>query len=327
MHSILKTRGATLLDEPEQSAVEPTQAGGRRFSKEDVVQVRPWSEILLTLDAAGTTEGLPFMPEMIKYCGATLTITNRLERTCEDVEGGMRRIRNVVFLNDLRCDGAAHGGCQKGCCILWKDAWLRKPIETSPEFKSVPAGNVPYPFPFVFEDRRYTCQSTELLRATSHLSPLDVRSYVRDLRSKTYSPAEMLRMTCHAVAQRIRCRITGKSHQFLEGTCSKTPRQALDLRPGELVRVKSADKIALTVNREGKNRGLVFTAGMLPYCGRTFKVLRRMEKMIHEPTGQLIDVQGTVILENVTCQGIQSVRGGCPKNNFYYWREIWLERV
>lgn len=299
---------------------------GRRFEQGDVVEVLPWSEIVSSLDENGAFDGLPFMPEMLPYCGKRLTVTKRLERTCEEIEGGMRRIRNVVFLDDLRCDGSAHGGCQKGCCFLWKDAWVRGPLEPS----AGGTGNVGipvYPFSYSFPDQRYACQSTELLRATTPISALDVASYVRDVRAKTYTGGELLRILSHAAIHRLRSRISGKSHRVLEGACTKTPRQSLNLMPGEWVRVKSADQIAQTLNKQGKNRGLAFTVEMLPFCGRTFRVLRRLERMINEPTRRLIRVEGTVILENVTCDGCHILRGGCPKNNYHYWREVWLERV
>ncbi len=318
-----------VLDEVKQQA-HPRHWGSReRFEKGDVVEVLPWEELAHTLDAEGAAEGLPFMPEMLRYCGKKLTISKRLERTCEDNEGGMRRIRNVVFLDDLRCDGSAHGGCQKGCCILWKDFWFRKPVQaTSDEWVTSDVQSLsPYPFPYAFADQRYRCQSTELLRATSHLSPLDLGSYVRDVRARTYSSGELLKILSHAVSHRIWSRVSGKSHRFLQGNCTKTPRESLSLAPGERVRVKTADQIAQTLNRQGKNRGLAFTVEMLPFCGRTFRVLRRLEKMINEPTRRLIRVEGTVILENVTCDGCHILRGGCPKNNYHYWREVWLERV
>jgi hypothetical protein len=293
-----------------------------RFQPGDRVQVLPWNEVIRTLDERGELEGLPFMPEMLRYCGRQFTVTRRLERTCEDIAGGMRRIRNVVFLDDVRCDGSNHGGCEKGCCFLWKDAWLSQPIEIG-ECNTEPR----YPFAYVFGGDRYRCQSTELLRATEPLSVLDVMSYIRDLKAKTYSPKEIAKNTIRAVLFRIRARMTGMSHQFLAGSCTKTPKGTLNLQAGELVRVKTAREITQTLNEEGKNRGLIFTAGMLPYCGRTFRVLRRLEKMIHEPTSKLIQLEGTVILEGLTCTGHHSVRGGCPKNNYYYWREVWLERV
>ena len=170
----------------------------RRFKAGDVVEVLPWNELINTLDDAGALEGLPFMPEMLPYCGKKLTITKRLERTCEDIEAGMRRIRNVVFLNDLRCDGSVHGGCQKGCCILWKDAWLRQP-KTGGVAANESGSLGAYPFPYAFADQRYSCQSTELLRASSRFSPLDFGSYVRDIRAKTYSPAELAKVLSRAI--------------------------------------------------------------------------------------------------------------------------------
>jgi hypothetical protein len=35
----------------------------------DIVEVKPLEEILGTLDSRGALEALPYMPEMIKYCG------------------------------------------------------------------------------------------------------------------------------------------------------------------------------------------------------------------------------------------------------------------
>jgi hypothetical protein len=310
-----------------QESVSRVDGSEKRFEKGDVVEVRPWSDILRTLDDAGTLEGLPFMPEMLKLCGQKLRITKRLERTCEEIHGTMRRIRNVVFLEDFRCDGSAHGGCDKGCCFLWKDAWLRRPTSTQ-HLTSQSRDDVPaYPFNYAFPDGRYICQSTEMIHATSHLSRFDLGSYVRDLRAKTYSTRELFSAASRALFLRIRCMVLNKSHLSVEGTLTKTPTQTLNLEPGEWVRVKARDEIVRTLNREGKNRGLVFTVEMLPFCGRTFRVLKRVQRIIHEPSQKVMGLEGTVILENVTCDGCHSPRGGCPKDNYLYWREVWLERV
>jgi hypothetical protein len=79
------------------------------FLPGSLVEVRSWPEILLSLDDQGMLEGLPFMPEMVKFCEERFRVSKRIERTCEETEGGMRRIRNTVFLDALRCDGSAHG--------------------------------------------------------------------------------------------------------------------------------------------------------------------------------------------------------------------------
>ncbi len=55
-----------------------------------------------------------------------------------------------------------------------------------------------------------------------------------------------------------------------------TPVARLDLRPGELVRIKSKDEIEATLDRENRNRGLYFDGEMATYCGRTARVLGRV---------------------------------------------------
>ena len=31
-----------------------------------------------------------------------------------------------MLLEDLRCDGSAHDGCQAECRVFWKEAWLKR---------------------------------------------------------------------------------------------------------------------------------------------------------------------------------------------------------
>ena len=108
-----------------------------------------------------------------------------------------------------------------------------------------------------------------------------------------------------------------------------TPRLALDLEPGELVHVKSHEEILRTVSAEGKNRGMYWDAEMVPYCGGTYRVLRRVTKIIDEKTGRIQEIRNPcVILDNVVCQSRYSgCRMFCPRSLYSYWREIWLERV
>jgi hypothetical protein len=293
------------------------------------VEVRPWQEILTTLDSHGMLDALPFMPEMTRFCGQRLLVSKRLERTCEETQGGMKRIRNVVFLGDLRCDGAAHGGCEKACRIFWKDAWLQE-VDGAPvrrELRQPTPHEQSQPLICRLPGGKYVCQATELIRATTPMPSLDVGSFFRDLRARTYGFRELTAILAYALYLRIRRLLTGRSYRFVKGNGRTTPLYALDLQPGEWVRVKPASEIARTLDAHGKNRGLAFTVEMLPFCGRTFRVLRRLEKMVHEPTCELIDVRHTVMLNGVTCNGCHILRGGCPRDNFHFWREAWLQRV
>ena len=100
-----------------------------RFRRGDLVQVREREEILATLDKEGCLEGIPFMPEMLKYCGKQLRVGMVAHKTCEIAQQTLklRRLNATVHLEESRCDGANHGGCEAQCNLYWKDAWLKLP--------------------------------------------------------------------------------------------------------------------------------------------------------------------------------------------------------
>ena len=101
------------------------------FRAGDLVEVRSEDEILATLDENGTLDGLPFMPEMLRFCGGRFLVQNRAHKTCDTILGtGMRRLDKAVHLTELRCDGSGHGGCQAACLLFWKEEWIR-PVETA----------------------------------------------------------------------------------------------------------------------------------------------------------------------------------------------------
>jgi hypothetical protein len=292
------------------------------------VRVRSWEEVEATLDPQGRLDGLPFMPEMRTYCGREFTVSRRIERTCEEIAREMRRIRDVVYLDGLRCDGTDHGGCDKSCFLIWKEAWLERSAGERclrPEAGGVSLRPLPYESGSANGD--YVCQSTELTAATSPLPWWDAGMLVRDVRAKTYSVPALARIIGSALVNRVRNKLTGRSYAHLEGRQGKTPTARLGLRAGDRVKVKPREAIVETLDPSGRNRGLVFTVEMLPFCGGTYRVLKRLDRMVHEPTRQLVDVEDTVILEDVICDGCHILRGGCPRANYHYWREIWLERI
>ena len=51
----------------------------------DLVEVRSEDEILATLDDCGAVDGLPFMPEMLEYCGKHFRVGKRADKTCNTI--------------------------------------------------------------------------------------------------------------------------------------------------------------------------------------------------------------------------------------------------
>ena len=83
----------------------------------DLVEVRSWADIAATLDEQGTLEKLPFMPEMLAYCGKQFRVSRQAFKTCVD-DQEMRQLSGTVLLEEIRCDGKSHGGCGKACLIF-----------------------------------------------------------------------------------------------------------------------------------------------------------------------------------------------------------------
>jgi hypothetical protein len=300
------------------------------FRVGDVIVVRSLSDILRTLDGDSALDGVPFMPEMSAHCGRTFRVSRRLERTCVEQSWRPRAFpdNDVVYLEELRCDGAAHGGCQRGCMLLWKEAWLEPAAAGSEPARTEPAGDPSsgalIPILKTRAGDRYYCQSTELHRATTALSNVGrVLSFVREVLAGNRTAWQMADHIVRPVLRRVRRRWIDDDPRGVHAT---TPTVALDLEPGDLVRIRPRAELDATLDRSGKNRGLGCPFAYRAFAGRELRVRSRLERMISESTGQMRQVRHTVSLESVRCQ-CHYVTGGCPRRELLYWREIWLERV
>jgi hypothetical protein len=102
--------------------------------------------------------------------------------------------------------------------------------------------------------------------------------------------------------------------------------QILNLKLNEWVEVRSAKEIFATLDTRGKLRGLTFTPEMTKFCGKRFKVYKKLNKIILEATGELRRIRSpTVLLEGVFCDG--KAHGDCDRSCFSFWREEWLKRT
>jgi hypothetical protein len=308
----------------------------------DFVEVKAPKEILQTLDAEGTLDQLPFMPEMVEFCGRRFQVSKRVVKTCYYTKAGssgMRKFRtdDVVLLAGLRCSGAEHGGCQKGCMIFWREAWLRKVEDAvSTHFEN---GEGSAAFSQAESDGReqlrsrlktssgpktYFCQASELLKATNQLSRWErFAKCFTEVQAGNCSALEMAQRIGIWLFWRIRRVLLGA---YARGTNKSTPVEGLNLQLGELVEVKPMERITETLNESAHNRGLYFTPAMRQLCGEKHRVERKIDKIIVDGTGEMRKLRNTVFLEGSLCGCACVAFGGCPRGEFAYWREIWLRR-
>ncbi len=286
----------------------------------DSVRVLNEADILATLDEKGTLEGLLFAPEMREYCGKRFRVLTRVKNIM--IEGkGIGSIRNTVILNGPTCNGSQHAGCARACLFLWKEAWL-KPDDGRQAKKPLQNRIVPKTLETVHGEF-FSCQATSLSRATRGARRFAVGQRFLRLSSKDIRPTRLARMLLSMASQLVKRRFVRTP--ILAGRKGRTPLVSLGLKPGELVKVKDIGAILETLDSKGRNRGLSFTPEMLKFCGKKFKVLKRLDCMIFEATGQMRQIANTVLLEDVFCDG--TAHGYCPRNCYCMWREAWLQRV
>jgi hypothetical protein len=338
------------------AAAGPAPSSNLGLKAGDRVRVRSKEEILRTLDSEGKIDGVPFMPEMLRFCGQEFPVRARAHKVCDTIDWQQfRRMENAVHLAELRCDGSAHGGCDAGCLLFWKEAWLSR-VENGAE--EIEAGTLAVPVddkdPISEQDldratevgtndagqTLYSCQATEVLRATK--GPLkwwEPTQYIEDITSRNSNLGRVVRALSVGAFNRFQLASKrllprffliqgGKRYPFIKGTAPRgeTPEDTLGLQPGELVEIKSKEEIFATLDDEDKTQGLRYDSEMLQYSGRRARVVRRIERIIDEKSGRMLRIKrDTVVLEGVICTG--RYHRSCPRAIYPYWREAWLKRV
>jgi hypothetical protein len=118
----------------------------------------------------------------------------------------------------------------------------------------------------------------------------------------------------------------GKNIFFPKKLSPSSVNDPLNLQPGECVEVRSIDEISLTLDDRRKYKGLYFMSEMEKFCGKKFKIFKKVEIIKLEPTGEVRKLRSpTVFLEGVYCNG--ELQEGCDRSCFHFWKEAWLKRI
>lgn len=211
-------------------------------------------------------------------------------------------------------------------------------IEETEARSSVPGG-----------DPGYRCQATELQKATEPLPWWHITQYLEDYTSGNVTLREIMASGLHSawyhlseagigvgsvmrwLYDKLQAFRGGVPFPWRRGTVPpgvRTPSAVLNLQPGEWVRVKSYQEILSTLDRNNRNRGLFFGPEEVPYCGGTYQVVQRVNRIIDEKTGKMLNLKDpAVVLDGVYCHARYCEdRKFCPRAIFTYWRDVWLEK-
>ena len=251
---------------------------------------------------------------------------------------------DTVYLEDLRCDGSGHGGCQAGCKLYWKEAWLRRVDDDSgavnPSKESLAnlehlaqAGTRTVRELKGERSEVWRCQATEAFNAsellkTSESSTVLARTDERQFRSapfhrpcgprvrhgdcRPYRPAQ----------SRCRCEAQGSQSSARESRSIS--------KPGDLVQVRSPTEIAATLD-EGRPqpRAFISTARCFPIAAGPSVLRTGCDK-----SSTTRPVACSKSPRTASSSMASSVRASehpgrwfCPRQIYAYWREAWLRRV
>ena len=116
---------------------QPTPTCDLGLKPGDLVRVKPYEEILATLDTRNSNRGLNFDAEIVPYCGKIYRVKTRVDKFIDEKTGKMRRLRTpAVMLEGVYCKSRYCGQrmfCPRSIHFWWREIWLEKLSEAPAE--------------------------------------------------------------------------------------------------------------------------------------------------------------------------------------------------
>lgn len=304
------------------------------FKVGDLVEIRSWEEIEKTLDEKGALEGIPFMREMLPFCGRRARILRNVDKVYDyGKTKTLRRTKDCVLLVDIRCDGAAHGGCQARCSIFWKTAWLKR-VKAGGVLEAVTRAEREAVMPAVAsahpalqpQSDHYVCQYTEVQPASKPMSKSDIRQDFRPLFSGNVSlPAFFIAILTWEFnrVQQLRGGIPFPAMSN-SGQAKTPPSEPKNISAGTTARILSVAEIGKTLDVTSRNRGLWFDREMTKHCNQPYRVLNRVDRIIDDATNKMVPMKTPcLILDDVVASG--EFLHFLGQQEYLFWREAWLD--
>ncbi len=175
--------------------------------------VKPLAEIQEALNTNGTIDGLPFMPEMVKFCGQRVQVDRFANQVCANIgEVEIRQLADTVVLQVDRCDGQAQSGpapkdgrlTQTEVDATENCATEPRPTETNArpfESEMVRLSKHKIPKSCQVTSICYRCQATELGTATARTSAFNLRQYRVERKTNRVSIGQISRFLVEVVVR------------------------------------------------------------------------------------------------------------------------------
>lgn len=107
-----------------------TPSGTLDLEVGELVRVKDFEEILGTLDKNGRNRGMRFDAEMVRFCGKTMRVQNRVEKIIDEGNGKMIHLKNPCIILEGSWCSSDWSQCRRFCprsiYHYWREIWLER---------------------------------------------------------------------------------------------------------------------------------------------------------------------------------------------------------
>jgi hypothetical protein len=109
---------------------QPTPTGSLGLQPGELVKIKPYEEILQTLNTRSRNRGLYFDAEEVPYCGGTYRVLKQVTRIINERTGRMQEMKTPCFILDSVICQSRYSECRLFCprsiYSYWREIWLER---------------------------------------------------------------------------------------------------------------------------------------------------------------------------------------------------------
>jgi len=108
----------------------------------ELVRIKPYKEILATVDHNFRNRGMRFDAELVPFCGGTYKVRSRVSKIVDEKTGKIFKFKNeAVILDDVYCLSRYSDRrlfCPRAIYSYWREGWLERPNGTTAHASPAP---------------------------------------------------------------------------------------------------------------------------------------------------------------------------------------------
>jgi hypothetical protein len=279
-----------------------------KFTVGETVRILPEEAISKLVDPrTKALDGCLFMEQMGDYCGNTYRILSVVDSFYNEHQHRTFEPKSPMYLLEgLICNGKVSefpAKCDRRCFLLWHEQWLGRPDQGP-------------------SSQLGACKNPSSLSVGSTKCQLQLIDELGDKNTWLNEKLEFSVMKFIDYRRKIRSNLHARNHIATSVRISQD-----EIRPGDLVRVRTAEEIRGTLDRFRKTKGCGFADRMYEYCGKEFRVVEKVDNFFDESRQKFCKCKGVLLLEGSYCDGKTPYLRPCDRKCFYFWHVNWLERV